>query len=101
MRLQHSSVSDIVSLKDREKYQGITEAVVALSNGFGPVIGGLFSEYTTWSVSLHEAIYPSSHDLHTGDGRSGLIFPSVGLPSWSASGHCRSKVSEEICVPNS
>lgn len=43
-----SSVSDIVSLKDRGKYQGINEAVIALSNGFGPVIGGLFAEYTTW-----------------------------------------------------
>ncbi|KAI0701349.1 MFS general substrate transporter [Cytidiella melzeri] len=41
-------VSDIVSLKDRGKYQGINEAVIALSNGFGPVIGGLFSQYTTW-----------------------------------------------------
>ncbi|KIP12091.1 hypothetical protein PHLGIDRAFT_62405 [Phlebiopsis gigantea 11061_1 CR5-6] len=41
-------VSDIVSLKDRGKYQGINEAVIALSNGFGPVIGGLFAEYTTW-----------------------------------------------------
>ncbi|EKM58038.1 uncharacterized protein PHACADRAFT_252002 [Phanerochaete carnosa HHB-10118-sp] len=41
-------VSDIVSLKDRGKYQGISEAVAALSNGFGPVIGGLFSQYTTW-----------------------------------------------------
>lgn len=43
-----SSVSDIVSLKDRGKYQGINEGVIALSNGFGPVIGGLFAEYTTW-----------------------------------------------------
>ncbi|KAI0087353.1 MFS general substrate transporter [Irpex rosettiformis] len=41
-------ISDIVSLKDRGKYQGINEAVIALSNGFGPIIGGLFSEYTTW-----------------------------------------------------
>ena len=43
-----SRVSDIVSLKDRGKFQGILEAVIALSNGFGPVIGGLFAEYTTW-----------------------------------------------------
>ncbi|KIP08456.1 hypothetical protein PHLGIDRAFT_34950 [Phlebiopsis gigantea 11061_1 CR5-6] len=41
-------MSDIVSLKDRGKYQGITETVIALSQGFGPVIGGLFAEYTTW-----------------------------------------------------
>lgn len=33
-------VSDVVSLRDRGKYQGILGAVVALANGIGPVIGG-------------------------------------------------------------
>ncbi|TGZ80667.1 MFS drug transporter [Ascodesmis nigricans] len=33
-------VSDVVSLRERGKYQGILGAVVALSNGVGPVIGG-------------------------------------------------------------
>ncbi len=47
------SVSDIVSLKDRGKYQGINEGVIALSNGLGPILGGIFAEYTTWSVATH------------------------------------------------
>jgi MFS family permease len=42
------SVSDIVSLKDRGKYQGINEAIIAISNGIGPILGGVFSEDTTW-----------------------------------------------------
>ncbi|KDQ58485.1 hypothetical protein JAAARDRAFT_34295 [Jaapia argillacea MUCL 33604] len=41
-------VSDIVSLKDRGKFQGIQEGVIALSNGTGPILGGIFSQYTTW-----------------------------------------------------
>ncbi|TFK50126.1 MFS general substrate transporter [Heliocybe sulcata] len=41
-------VSDIVSLKDRGKYQGINEAIAAVSNGVGPILGGVFSQYTTW-----------------------------------------------------
>ncbi|KAJ3552656.1 hypothetical protein NM688_g4034 [Phlebia brevispora] len=41
-------VSDICTLKERGKYQGINEGVVAVSNGIGPILGGLFSEYTTW-----------------------------------------------------
>ncbi|EIN07711.1 MFS general substrate transporter [Punctularia strigosozonata HHB-11173 SS5] len=41
-------VSDIVSLKDRGKYQGINEAIIAISNGVGPILGGVFSQDTTW-----------------------------------------------------
>ncbi|KZT23709.1 MFS general substrate transporter [Neolentinus lepideus HHB14362 ss-1] len=41
-------VSDIVSLKDRGKYQGIQEGTIAVSNGIGPILGGVFSQYTTW-----------------------------------------------------
>jgi MFS family permease len=44
-------ISDIVSLRDRGKFQGINEGIIAISNGVGPVLGGAFSEYTT--VSPH------------------------------------------------
>ena len=33
-------VGDVVSLRERGKYQGILGVVVALANGLGPVIGG-------------------------------------------------------------
>jgi MFS family permease len=36
-------VSDVVSLRERGKYQGILGAVVAIANGIGPVIGGLLA----------------------------------------------------------
>ncbi|CDZ98057.1 Tetracycline resistance protein TetB/drug resistance transporter [Phaffia rhodozyma] len=41
-------VSDIVSLKDRGKFSGITGSVVVLSNCIGPLIGGVFTERLTW-----------------------------------------------------
>jgi MFS family permease len=43
-----SSVGDVVALKDRGKYQGVIEAITTVSNGVGPVLGGVFSTYTTW-----------------------------------------------------
>lgn len=41
-------VSDVVSLKDRGKYQGITGGVVAIANSAGPILGGIFTEKVTW-----------------------------------------------------
>lgn len=32
-------VSDVVSLKERGKYQGVTGTIVVLSNSLGPLIG--------------------------------------------------------------
>ncbi|GIC94831.1 putative MFS drug transporter [Aspergillus udagawae] len=40
MTVAQMIVSDVVPLRERGKYQGILGAVVALSNGIGPVIGG-------------------------------------------------------------
>ncbi|EKM52155.1 uncharacterized protein PHACADRAFT_262666 [Phanerochaete carnosa HHB-10118-sp] len=41
-------VSDVVSLRERGKYQGILGVSVALANGIGPVIGGAFASHVTW-----------------------------------------------------
>ncbi|WVQ85658.1 hypothetical protein IAT38_007824 [Cryptococcus sp. DSM 104549] len=41
-------ITDVVSLKDRGKYQGIFGCVVALSNSCGPLLGGTFTQKTTW-----------------------------------------------------
>ncbi|KAJ7122550.1 major facilitator superfamily domain-containing protein [Mycena crocata] len=45
-------VSDIVSLRQRGKYQGILGTSVAISYGCGPVLGGLFVEHSTWRVEF-------------------------------------------------
>lgn len=41
-------ISDVVSLKDRGKYQGITGGVVAVANSLGPILGGVFTERVGW-----------------------------------------------------
>ncbi|KAL2203374.1 major facilitator superfamily transporter [Sarocladium strictum] len=41
-------VSDITTLKNRGKYQGIIGAVIALANGCGPFVGGAVVEKATW-----------------------------------------------------
>ncbi|KAF8959374.1 major facilitator superfamily domain-containing protein [Flammula alnicola] len=41
-------ISDIVSLRDRGKYQGIIGAVVALGYAIGPVIGGALAQKVSW-----------------------------------------------------
>ncbi|GAA5940767.1 hypothetical protein JCM10213_004307 [Rhodosporidiobolus nylandii] len=41
-------VSDVVSLKDRGKYQGVTEITIAIGNGVGPIIGGVMAEKLSW-----------------------------------------------------
>lgn len=41
-------VSDIVTLKDRGKYQGILGAMVGLGNAIGPLIASGFAIHTTW-----------------------------------------------------
>ncbi|KAH8110380.1 MFS general substrate transporter [Phellopilus nigrolimitatus] len=41
-------MSDVVTLRDRGKYQGIIGVVVALGYGVGPLIGGVLSEKVSW-----------------------------------------------------
>ncbi|WWC99793.1 hypothetical protein V866_006700 [Kwoniella sp. B9012] len=41
-------ISDVVSIKERGKYQGITGVVVALANSCGPILGGVFTEKASW-----------------------------------------------------
>ncbi|KAK4058352.1 hypothetical protein OIO90_000510 [Microbotryomycetes sp. JL221] len=41
-------ISDICSLRERGRYQGITEGVIAIANGVGPLLGGVFSEKISW-----------------------------------------------------
>ncbi|EFQ27348.1 major facilitator superfamily transporter [Colletotrichum graminicola] len=41
-------VSDITTLENRGKYQGVLGAVIALANGVGPFVGGAVVEEATW-----------------------------------------------------
>jgi len=41
-------VSDIVSLKERGKYQGVLGSFIAIGAGIGPLLGGVFSESASW-----------------------------------------------------
>ncbi|GJN87561.1 hypothetical protein Rhopal_000515-T1 [Rhodotorula paludigena] len=41
-------VSDIISLKDRGKWQGVTEATILVGNAIGPLVGGAIAQHTTW-----------------------------------------------------
>ncbi|TFY63560.1 hypothetical protein EVG20_g6268 [Dentipellis fragilis] len=41
-------MSDVVTLRDRGKYQGIIGVVIALGFGIGPLIGGVLSEKVSW-----------------------------------------------------
>ncbi|GAA5892910.1 hypothetical protein JCM5296_006039 [Sporobolomyces johnsonii] len=41
-------VSDVVTLKERGKYQGITESTIMIGNGIGPIIGGVFAQKVSW-----------------------------------------------------
>lgn len=50
-------VSDIVSLKERGKYQGFLGSAIAIGSGIGPLLGGVFSQRATWRWSADLKTY--------------------------------------------
>ncbi|KAL0089330.1 major facilitator superfamily domain-containing protein [Phycomyces blakesleeanus] len=46
-------ISDIVPLEKRGSYQGLINAVFAMSSIFGPLIGGSFTEYVSWRWNFY------------------------------------------------
>lgn len=48
--LSQTVIADIVSPRERGRYQGYIAAVFALSSVGGPVLGGILTEYIDWSL---------------------------------------------------
>lgn len=48
--LSQTVIADIMSPRERGRYQGYIAAVFALSSVGGPVLGGILTEYIDWSV---------------------------------------------------
>ncbi|WP_137045507.1 MDR family MFS transporter [Pseudolabrys sp. FHR47] len=48
--LSQTVIADIMSPRERGRYQGYIAAVFALSSIGGPVLGGILTEYIDWSV---------------------------------------------------
>lgn len=41
-------IADVVSLRDRGKYQGILGSVIVIGNGLGPLVGGALAQKASW-----------------------------------------------------
>ncbi|CAK7227450.1 hypothetical protein SBRCBS47491_006574 [Sporothrix bragantina] len=76
-------VSDVVSLKERGKYQGIIGVVVAVGTAVGPLLGGVFVAKTTWRWCFYISI-PFSVVA--------IVIVAFGLPLRKVQGDAKEKL---------
>jgi EmrB/QacA subfamily drug resistance transporter len=50
LSLANTIVADVVSPRERGRYQGYFAAMFAIAGILGPVLGGFFAEYISWTV---------------------------------------------------
>ena len=50
LSLANTVVADVVSPRERGRYQGYFAAMFAIAGIMGPVLGGFFAEYISWTV---------------------------------------------------
>lgn len=48
LAMAHATIADIISPRERGRYQGYIASVFAASSVIGPVLGGLFAEHLGW-----------------------------------------------------
>ncbi|MEI9981830.1 MAG: MFS transporter [Aliidongia sp.] len=48
LAMAHATIADILSPRERGKYQGYFAGVFAAASVIGPVLGGVFADYLTW-----------------------------------------------------
>ena len=48
LAMAHATIADIISPRERGRYQGYFAGVFAAASVIGPVLGGLFADYLSW-----------------------------------------------------
>jgi EmrB/QacA subfamily drug resistance transporter len=48
LAMAHATIADVISPRDRGRYQGYIASVFAAASVVGPVLGGLFVDHLTW-----------------------------------------------------